>query len=744
MRNPKELMLITIDSVKRNGVIETGKKIERKIVRKLLYRDYFLKQLTGKRILWDVLFVNGCDPIAAPHPYRYRVLHQIEQLQAAGYSAVEVYYTDCTPFTVLDARIIVFYRCPYTEYIGGAIKLAKELNKRVLFDVDDLVIDNKYTDLIPQVQQMNRRDRALYDEGVVRMGATLKMCEAATTTTRGLQRELQNYVPTVFINRNSASEQMMKISEEVCRKKEIEEKTETEEEKDIVKLGYFSGSLTHNADFELIKPAVKKVLDENENVRLLLMGEIDLPEDMKPYEKKILRRPFCDWKKLPEAIASVDINLAPIENTVFNEAKSENKWVEAALVKVATIASDVGAFAEVIDDNRTGFLCGDDAWYDTMSKVIHDAALRNRVAKNAYDYCRKEYLSLNRASTLRAFYDSIAAKHIAFVLPSCEISGGIMVALYHASFLQDNGWDVDIIAPVAKNIIWEIFGHKFSCISREDGITENREHYDVMVATMWSTVDYVRNYPNVKKRCYLVQNYETDFYDYNMRDRLEADATYCIHDSLIYLTISKWCEKWLRENYGQEVLRVRNGIRLDLFEPRKREISTDRIRILIEGDCAVDYKNIDESFAIVDKLDRKVFEVWYMSYNAKPKAKYHYDKFLHAVPYEKVGKVYEQCDILLKSSYLESFSYPPLEMMATGGFCVVAPNGGNAEYLVDGENCLLYEPGNLDSAVEAIHRICRDNRLRETLYKNGMETAKSRSWDLIRDEVVKMYEGIAE
>ena len=38
-----------------------------------------------------------------------------------------------------------------------------------------------------------------------------------------------------------------------------------------------------------------------------------------------------------------------------------------------------------------------------------------------------------------------------------------------------------------------------------------------------------------------------------------------------------------------------------------------------------------------------------------------------------------------KTSFLESFSYPPIEMMATGGYSVVVPNDGNREYLVNGE-----------------------------------------------------------
>ena len=71
---------------------------------------------------------------------------------------------------------------------------------------------------------------------------------------------------------------------------------------------------------------------------------------------------------------------------------------------------------------------------------------------------------------------------------------------------------------------------------------------------------------------------------------------------------------------------------------------------------------MDESFKITNRLDRDRFEVWYMSYNANPKAEYRYDKFLHRVPYEKTPSVYAECDILLKSSWLENFSYPPIEM----------------------------------------------------------------------------------
>ncbi|MCX5713218.1 MAG: glycosyltransferase, partial [Candidatus Omnitrophica bacterium] len=82
----------------------------------------------------------------------------------------------------------------------------------------------------------------------------------------------------------------------------------------------------------------------------------------------------------------------------------------------------------------------------------------------------------------------------------------------------------------------------------------------------------------------------------------------------------------------------------------------------------------------------------------------------------------------------------PLEMMAAGGTAVVAPNGGNLEYLKDEENCLLYGPGNINQAVDNIQRIVEDKGLRDRLIEGGLKTAQSRSWDNITADILKLYE----
>lgn len=52
------------------------------------------------------------------------------------------------------------------------------------------------------------------------MGKTLKLCQGAITTTNFLAKELMNYVSTVFINHNVASEEMWKLSQDALKIKD--------------------------------------------------------------------------------------------------------------------------------------------------------------------------------------------------------------------------------------------------------------------------------------------------------------------------------------------------------------------------------------------------------------------------------------------------------------------------------------------------------------------------------------------
>lgn len=715
----------SIRSLQDEGVLQFCKRSMR-YIKKKVSKSSICEQGQYPAMV-DVLFINGCDS-SVPHPARYRVTHQREQLMAYNIISDEIYYIDLQMEQVKYAHLFVFFRCPYTDTIGKFIEKAKELNKTVLFDIDDLVVDTKYTDTIKYIQQMTKDEKALYDDGVNRMGHTLRLCEGAITTTERLATELNKYVPEVFINRNTASERMYALSEAATKEKGANE----------IRIGYFSGSITHNDDFKLVLPVLCNIMKKHAEVKLYIVGELDLPEELEPYKDQIVATPFLDWQKLPQLIASVDINIAPLEQSIFNEAKSENKWVEAALVKVPTIASNVGAFARMIKNNETGVLCDtNEEWSSALEKMITDKLFRKKVAENAYAYCKENCLTLYSGKAISKHLQSKMHPSAIFVLPSTEISGGIMVVLKHASFLQRAGYDVTFLADNPSLSWMEYDGCSFPVLA--NGKNAVLAYFDKGIATMWTTTPFIETHPRLGKRFYLVQNFEVDFYQPDIALRIQANQSYNLMCDVQYITISKWCQSWLKDKYEKEAKYAPNGMVIDAFKMIERKFE-GKIRVLIEGDCAVDYKRVDESFRITNQLDKERYEIWYMSYNEKPKKWYQYDKFLHRVPYEKVPEVYQQCDILLKSSVLESFSYPPIEMMATGGLVVAVANGGNVEYMQDGYNCLFYESSNEKQAIECIEKIVSDKDLRKKLSENGRKTAEKRDWEQLRKNILSLYE----
>jgi O-antigen biosynthesis protein len=95
---------------------------------------------------------------------------------------------------------------------------------------------------------------------------------------------------------------------------------------------------------------------------------------------------------------------------------------------------------------------------------------------------------------------------------------------------------------------WQLcLAHSFSNRS----FNHSLHHFDKMIATMWVTVKWLELFSNIDKKYYLVQNYETDFYEKGSPYRAMANATYC-KNQIQYVTISKWCKEWLKERFEKE------------------------------------------------------------------------------------------------------------------------------------------------------------------------------------------------
>jgi len=653
----------------------------------------------------------------------------MEELEAFGMTTDEIHVLQFNKSMVKNYRAFVLYRADLSDFVKNVIDEIHKENKVVFYDIDDLVFDLKYTKNIKALEKFSKEERKLYDNGVVKFGEAVRYSDYIITTTKVLKEELSKIKNTVFIDKNIASFEMQVISKKAIK--------EVKKEENKIYIGYASGSLTHNNDFEMIKPSIINILRKYDNVYLKLIGALDLPEDLNEFKDRVITESFVDYKKLPYVLRTLDINLAPLEDTLFSSAKSCIKWMEAGLVKVPTIASDVGDFHDSINNNYDGILCKDNEWEEKLSLLIENKELRKKLSDNAFDTVMTNYNPIRSGKGISDFIKSNMTPNISFIIPAANISGGLLVALKHATILKKAGYDVNMINinGATRNVDKLYYGDESIDVISELSTTMVQS-IDTMVATMWNTLEIARKYDRVKNIKYLVQGRESSFYEDSMIESYSANLTYNNLPGIDYLTISKWCEGWLKDDFNVKAKYAPNGIDLDLFPIKKRDFKR-KIKILIEGDSQSFYKNVDEAFKISNELDRDKFEVYYLSYNGKAKSWYKVDKTFNQVDHNEVYRIYQEADILLKTSILESFSYPPLEMMATGGVCVVKENDGNREFLKDNFNCLFYT--SIEDGIKKIIKLSEDEKLREKLIKNGLETAKSRSWNNIEKEIISIY-----
>jgi glycosyltransferase involved in cell wall biosynthesis len=114
------------------------------------------------------------------------------------------------------------------------------------------------------------------------------------------------------------------------------------------------------------------------------------------------------------------------------------------------------------------------------------------------------------------------------------------------------------------------------------------------------------------------------------------------------------------------------------------------------------------------------------------------------VPRTEVAGVYAAADALLFCvEWPEPFGLVPLEAMAVGTPVIATGTGGSAEYLRDGENCLLVEAAAPEALAGAVDRLAGDTELRRRLRAGGFETAAAHDERRFDEAIAAALERVA-
>ena len=317
---------------------------------------------------------------------RYRVEHFREQLILKGYASKFIQIDQAEQEKIEEYTAIVMYRCSKLMEAELLANRAKAAGIPVYYDVDDLVFNYEK---ISGLHFLKGSEYSDFRTTTDRIRGCMGFCDGYFTSTETLAGEIREEFPEkpVVINRNCMSMEMEILSHEAVE--------QTDKAKDRIYIGYLSGSKTHDQDFAQVEAALLEVMERHPEVYLKLVGVLD-ESGMEPVQNRIEKLPFMDWRQLPAVIAGLDINLMPLENSLFHWCKSENKWTEAALVKVPSVMSRNCEMEYVVENGKDGWMCTTkEEWVNALEALVTDEKARKAMGEAAHQKVMEHYLTVN-------------------------------------------------------------------------------------------------------------------------------------------------------------------------------------------------------------------------------------------------------------------------------------------------------------------------------------------------------------
>lgn len=404
------------------------------------------RQSVGERVLIIA-------ELSIPQCRRYRVDQKAEMLRGLGYDVTIVSWTD--PLSARAALqlhgLAIFYRVPAHADVVSLIDEARRLGVPSFFDVDDLVFDEVEYTKNSNLTKLSEKERKTLLRGVRLYADALTRCDHAIASTRCIAEHMRRFNRgSIYVVENALDEGHLSLAEELDRRPPLATP-------ETVTIGYGSGTRTHDADFAVAADAVLEVLERFPQVRLAIHGYLELPAAFERFKDRVFRIPFLDAVDYQRAVASWQISIAPLETSLFNDAKSNIKFLEASAFRVPTVCSPAAAFSEVVEDGQNGFLARTrEEWVSALSKLVTSDSLRSEIGQRAWQTVQERYrpevVAARQLSAVLSHLspketrssDSLRVLQVNVLFAPQSFGGATIVAEQIAQRLQEDGCEVTV------------------------------------------------------------------------------------------------------------------------------------------------------------------------------------------------------------------------------------------------------------------------------------------------------------
>jgi glycosyltransferase involved in cell wall biosynthesis len=323
-----------------------------------------------------VLYEHSGDFI--PHGSSY-----IRLLYPLSYCSNNINMVKGIDYKNIDANAIIWDRqwMPNLKLydVENFLKYIRKKRIKFIYSLDDNLLDLNLFDGIKQ--------KPTYEEkNIIRM--LIKEADGVIVSTKQLKERLNKLNSNIFVIENALHEDLIRSEKEDKIGKTINQ----------IVIGYM-GTPTHDQDFLMILPAIKNIMEKYKDiVRFEIVGVLSDDSIIKSIRnaKKIDVKNNYEYPKYWSWMKKNifwDIAIAPLEKNLFNNCKSDIKFLDYSALGIAGVYSNVEAYKHTIINGETGLLVDNniDDWFEAIEKLINDNNYRISIANKS-----KQYLINNR------------------------------------------------------------------------------------------------------------------------------------------------------------------------------------------------------------------------------------------------------------------------------------------------------------------------------------------------------------
>lgn len=305
---------------------------------------------------------------------RYRAYHPAEALLKKGH--ICTIYSASQFFTnpSFNYDIYIFHRPSISrKMFPEVIKTLKRLGRQLICDYDDLIFGNEEAALTSSAVKngtLTPKDAILaYSNNL----EALFLFDQFTVSTTMLAERINKVSSDakILISPNFIPDSILSVQEYLG--------TPFRKRSDSI-IGYFAGTKSHDRDLPEIEEALHRVLSENSQFKLLIVGPVAITKALASLPS-VTTLPAVNYLRLPSLMSKCNTVIAPLENSAFNECKSRVKFLEAALSGCRLIASPITDMRQV-GSNHITLANNLDEWYESLSQPITSIAQEKLMKRN--------------------------------------------------------------------------------------------------------------------------------------------------------------------------------------------------------------------------------------------------------------------------------------------------------------------------------------------------------------------------